>query len=100
MQEFNSAWLPGQVDLQRPDISPLFNPDFTNLPPAIFTVGSDDALYDDSVFGAAKWHMGGNETQLFVFPDAVHGFCRLGGPDAEAALATTEAFILKHSRSS
>lgn len=98
MLNFNKAFVPNEKDLKLPYISPLFNPDFRNLPPAIFIVGSDDALYDDSLFGAIKWHMAGNEAELVIFPGSNHGFCRLGGPDCEDGLATSETFVIQHAR--
>ena len=98
MIEFHDAWLSGEPDLRIPGISPLYNKDFGNLPPAIFVVGNQDPLYDDSLFGAMKWHMAGNETELVVFPDSYHGFCRLGGPDCEKGLATSESFVIRHAR--
>lgn len=98
MLNFNKAFVPNENDLKIPYISPLFNPDFTKLPPAIFIVGEDDALYDDSLFAAIKWHMAGNEAELVVFPGSNHGFVRLGGPDAADGLATSEAFVQKHDR--
>lgn len=101
MRHFHRAFVPAAAnaqDLQRAAISPLFNPDFTNLPPAIFVLGSDDALYDDSLFAATKWHMAGNEAEIIVFPGSKHGFCRMGGPDCSAGLEAGEAFVQKHDR--
>ena len=93
MQNFGNSWL-GQVkDRQVAGISPLYEADWKSLPPAIFVVGTEDCLYDDSLFAAIKWHMGGNDTELAVFPGSTHGFCRIGGPDTEAGLAASENFI-------
>ena len=33
-----------------------------------------DYLYDDSLFMAARWHAAGNETELAVYPECLHGF--------------------------
>ncbi|KFZ04370.1 hypothetical protein V502_10202, partial [Pseudogymnoascus sp. VKM F-4520 (FW-2644)] len=96
---FGAAWTRNVPDVQAPEISPLFESDFTSLPPAIFVVGTNDALLDDSLFAAMKWHMAGNEAELVVFPGSYHGFCRTEGPDTEAGLSASEAFIDRQSLS-
>jgi acetyl esterase/lipase len=71
----NECFLPGKVpdDCKDPSISPLYA-DLHDLPPAIFTVGSADHLLDDSLFMAARWSAYGNDAELAVYPDGVHGF--------------------------
>ncbi|KAK5031712.1 hypothetical protein LTS07_004332 [Exophiala sideris] len=98
MVNFGNAWLSNVKDRQVAEISPLYQADWKNLPPAIFVVGSDDCLYDDTLFAAIKWHMGGNDTQLSVFPNSKHGFCRLNGPDCNAGLSESETFVNDRSR--
>jgi len=56
-----------------PDISPLYA-DLHNMPSALFSVGSRDGLFEDSVAMAARWAAAGNECELDVYPDAPHGF--------------------------
>jgi acetyl esterase/lipase len=56
-----------------PACSPLYA-DLTGLPPALFTVGTLDPLLDDSLFMAARWAAAGNETELAVYPESIHGF--------------------------
>ena len=55
-----------------PDISPLYA-DLQGLPPALFTVGADDHLVDDTLFMAARWELAGNDTELLVYPESPHG---------------------------
>jgi acetyl esterase/lipase len=55
-----------------PDISPLYA-DLHGLPPALFTVGADDHLVDDTLLMAARWQLAGNETELLVYPETPHG---------------------------
>ncbi len=66
------------------DLSPL-HADLHGLPPAQFSVGTRDALVDDTMFIATRWWMAGNDTTLDVYPDGMHGFDSL--PNRMAALA-------------
>ena len=68
-------YLPGRAVLEArdPAYSPLYA-DLTGLPPALFTVGHADHLLDDSLFMAARWEAYGNEAELAVYPDCIHGF--------------------------
>jgi acetyl esterase len=65
---------PGMTDEQRrsPEISPAFA-DVGGLPPALFSVGTADHLFDDTMLLAAHWAAAGNETELLVYPGAPHG---------------------------
>jgi len=75
MDWFTENFLPGLDDEARraPEISPLFA-DLHGLPPALFTVGTLDPLLDDTLFMAARWQSAGNETDLRVYEEGVHGF--------------------------
>jgi acetyl esterase/lipase len=66
-------FLPGRSEEQRrdPDISPLYA-DLSGLPPALFSVGTNDHLLDDTLFMAARWEAAGNRTELLVYPDTPH----------------------------
>lgn len=59
--------------LQNPEISPLYA-DLSNLCPALFTVGTLDYLYDDSLFMASRWRADGNPAELAIYPASIHGF--------------------------
>ena len=66
------------------------------LPAAIFTIGTEDPLLDDSVVMATKWLMTGGKAVLKVYPGAPHGF--IGFPaemlkEAGEALVDTQTFI-------
>jgi acetyl esterase/lipase len=67
-------YLPGMSSEERrdPDVSPLYA-DLRDLPPALFSVGSNDHLVDDTLFMAARWELAGNRTQVLVYPEAPHG---------------------------
>ncbi len=68
-------YLPGRTpdDARQADCSPLYA-ELAGLPPALFSVGSADHLLDDSLFMAARWQAWGNEAELAVYPDCIHGF--------------------------
>lgn len=70
--------------LRDPGISALYA-NLRGLPPAIFSVGTSDAVLDDSLFMAARWRAAGNRTQLEVYEQATHLFLR--EPTAIAAEA-------------
>lgn len=87
----HSDWLaagyaPGRSREERrlPDMSPL-HAALHDLPPAQFSVGTRDALVDDTLFLAMRWSMAGSDTTLDVYPEAMHGFDSL--PTRMAALA-------------
>jgi acetyl esterase/lipase len=74
---------PGTTPEQRrdPGVSPLYA-DLHDLPPALFTVGADDHLVDDTLFMAARWELAGNGAELLVYPEAPHaciGMPSVGG---------------------
>jgi acetyl esterase/lipase len=66
--------LPGLSAEERrdPDISPLYA-DLRGMPPALFSVGTNDHLCDDTLFMAARWEVAGNASELLVYPDTPHG---------------------------
>jgi acetyl esterase len=76
-------------ELRDPDISPLYA-ELHDLPPALFTVGDLDPLLDDSLFMEARWRAAGNETELRVWPECVHGFTAF--PLALSRAATQEMY--------
>ena len=91
---FAGNYLPNHDREQRrtPDISPLFA-DLGRLPPAIFTVGTQDALLDDSLFMEARWRHAGNATELHIWPEAPHGFVSMPMTVADAALAVEHDYL-------
>jgi acetyl esterase len=94
MTSFRELYLPDHDVAARkhPDISPLYA-DLAGLPPALFTVGTADYLYDDSLFMALRWHAAGNEAELAVYPDSVHGFTMFPTAMARAANQRIHAWL-------
>jgi acetyl esterase/lipase len=75
LEFFQQCFLPDMTDDQRrdPRISPAFA-DLSDLPPALFSVGSTDHLLDDTLMTAVRWSAFGNDTEVFVAPDMPHAF--------------------------
>ncbi|OJT10993.1 AB hydrolase superfamily protein B1A11.02 [Trametes pubescens] len=67
-----------------PEISPLLQPSFNGLPPALVQVCGMDPLRDDGLFYADKLKKAGVPTRLHVYPGAPHGF-HLGLPQTTIA---------------
>jgi acetyl esterase/lipase len=91
---FGDQFLPFHDLEQRrdPDISPMFA-ELSDMPPAFFTVGSQDALLDDTLFMEARWRAAGHSTELRVWPEAPHGFLSFPMAVADAALSAEYAFL-------
>ncbi len=91
---FGDQFLPDHDLEQRrdPDISPLYA-DLSGMPPAIFTVGTEDPLLDDTLFMEARWRAAGGRTELRIWPEAPHGFVSLPMSVADAALAAQHEFL-------
>ena len=60
---------------------------------ALFTIGTKDALLDDSLFMHARWVAAGNAGELDIYPGACHGFIAFPTPQTFASLAKQTAFI-------
>lgn len=75
--------------LRLPDLSPL-HADLTGLPEALFVMGQEDPLRDDSRLMAEAWSRHAPTTLLDV-PTAPHGFQHFAASTARAA----QAFILR-----
>ncbi|MCJ1392509.1 hypothetical protein MMC18_005377 [Xylographa bjoerkii] len=77
MVKYMDAFLPGRSPDERkdPSISPFYK-DLSGLqlPPALFTCGTEDCLLEDTVMMALRWQMAGAETTTRLFPGAPHGF--------------------------
>jgi len=94
MHWFGNCFTSGRSvdELRDPDLSPLYA-QLHELPPALFTVGARDPLLDDSLFMAARWQAAGNEAELRVWPESVHGFNLFPLALARAANERQYAFL-------
>jgi len=87
MDWFDHHYVGGQtIPMYDPYYSPLYG-DLSDMPPALFTVGTWDPLVDDTLFMAMRWMAAGNETGLEIYPGGTHAFDAF--PTAIAAEART-----------
>lgn len=82
---FIQAYVGDISDRTIPDVSPLFG-DLRDLPPTLLLVGTRDILLEDNLAMAARLSAAGNEVDLRVFPEAMHGFTSHPTSMATAAL--------------
>jgi acetyl esterase len=90
--QFANAFLPAVPDRRDPDISPLYAK-LHNLPPALFSVGTADALLDDTLFMYARWVAAGNNAELEIYPGGAHGFTLFPNALTEQATVAMDAFL-------
>ncbi|ODN72337.1 Acetyl esterase [Methylobrevis pamukkalensis] len=89
---FARSFLGDGADRADPDISPI-HADLGGLPPALFSVGTADALLDDSLFMAGRWLAAGNAADLDVTPGGAHVFQYFDSPATTASLGRMAAFL-------
>jgi acetyl esterase/lipase len=91
---FGGQYLPGLTPEERRDpwISPLYA-DLAGLPPALFTVGDQDPLLDDTLFMHARWTQAGNAAELDVIAEAIHAFNYFDLEIAHRSEARQAAFL-------
>jgi len=73
MVNFSACLLRNNEDRRDPDVSPLYA-SLHDMPPAHFSIGTQDPLLDDSVFMANSWKQSQNDTELDVYPGGCHVF--------------------------
>lgn len=91
---FIQAYAGHVADRTNPDISPLYG-DLRGLVPTLLVVGTLDPLLEDSLAIAVRLSAAGNEVDLRVFPESLHGFTSYPTAMAAAALAEVESWIDK-----
>ncbi|HSJ26729.1 MAG TPA: alpha/beta hydrolase [Acidimicrobiia bacterium] len=88
---FVDQFAPG-LDVSSPDLSPV-HADLVGMPPAIFTVGTNDPLLDDTLAMERRWRSSGIDTALQVFQDAPHAFDAFDVAASRRALDAIEEFL-------
>jgi acetyl esterase/lipase len=89
---FIEAYAGHVPDRTDPDVSPLYG-DLRGLPPALMLVGTRDVLLEDNLAMAARLSAAGNEVDLRVFPESMHGFTSHPTSMATVALDGIEAWL-------
>jgi acetyl esterase/lipase len=89
---FIQAYAGHVPDRTDPDVSPLYG-DLRGLPPTLLIVGTLDVLLDDNLAMAARLSGAGNEVDLRVFLESMHGFTSHPTSMATAALDGAEAWL-------
>jgi acetyl esterase/lipase len=97
IRQCSNAYAPDVTERRNPDMSALYA-ELSNLPPALFSVGTLDPFLDDSLFVHARWIAAGNEAELAVYPGAPHAFNVIGHPHAKTANARIDAFLVARTR--
>lgn len=92
IEKFGEAFLPPHIDRRDPDVSPLYAR-LHDMPSALFSIGTRDALIDDSLFMHARWIAAGNKAELAIYPGGAHGFIAFPGALAAAANERIDEFL-------
>ena len=76
-----------------PAISPILA-DLSGLCPALFSIGTEDPLIDDTLMMAPRWLAAGNKAELAIYPGGIHAFDHIPGlPIAEEHHERAYAFL-------
>jgi acetyl esterase len=95
IRAFAASFLPEGADMSDPDISPLYA-DLHGMPSALFSVGTRDALMDDTLFMAPRWLAAGNAAELALYPGACHGFLSVPFGQRDQAVARMVKFLAQY----
>jgi acetyl esterase/lipase len=103
MNRFQNAYAPGTSveDRKNPMMSPLYEnmrelgaaSTGGTLPPALFLVGTEDALLDDTLLMGLKWQITGSEAIVKIYPGQAHGFTAFPLNAAQEAIALQIQFV-------
>lgn len=89
---FIQAYAGHIADRTKPDVSPLYG-DLRGLPPTLLLVGELDVLLEDNLAMAARLSAAGNDVDLRVFPESMHGFTSHAVSMATAATNGVETWL-------
>src|SRR3546814_591704 len=92
ISDWSSDVCSSDQDLAAPEISPLYA-DLNNLCPALFTVGTQDPLLDDSLFMYMRWLSSGNDSELAAYAGGIHNFIAFPSRIAREAEDHAIAFL-------
>ncbi len=85
---------PGWTEAQRrdPDLSPIYG-DLAGLPPALFTVGTDDPTLHDSIGMHEQWNTANGNATLEIYEHGFHAFNLFPSKMGDASNRSQERFI-------
>lgn len=90
---FIEAYAGHVPDKTDPDVSPLYG-DVRGLPPTLLLIGALDVLLEDNLAMAVRLSAAGNDVDLRVFPESMHGFTSHPVSMAALALDGAEKWLL------
>ena len=97
LNELADAYLPGGISRKDPRVSPLYA-DFSNFPPMLIQIGSNETLLDDATRLAARAGAANGAVTLEVWPDMIHAWPLWNAhlEQGRRALGNAGAFIAAH----
>jgi acetyl esterase len=96
MVKLLDAYLPGEIDREDPNVSPLFATDFKGIAPALIVTADHDPLCDEGEEYAQKLSVAGIAVIHKRWPGMVHGFASMAGVlDAGRQLIDETAAVLR-----
>ncbi len=99
MRYFRAAYVPDATQRRQPEVSPLYEPDLANSPPAYLIVAQCDILRDQGIAYAERLRAAGADVTVDEVPGVLHGFMSfLGLSEPAAALKPAAAWMALHTR--
>jgi len=97
MQWFQQAYTPDPADHCNPEVSPLYQNDFKNLPPCFVLTAEYDPLKDEGFSYSQKLKVGGNSVWYKDYKGLIHGFMNMPFLSSESmrAYSDIQAFLIQ-----
>ena len=94
LNELADAYLPAGMDRKDPRVSPLYG-DFSNFPPMLIQIGSEETLFDDAIRLAARAGAADVAVNLEIWPHMIHAWPLWNAhlEDGRRAIASAGSFV-------